>query len=698
MAKAYHINIWKKAPFLRLLLPVIAGIILEFYFRLQLNFIISLAAACVLTYIIFYLLPLVHRFKLQAVGGIIITIFMVNAGCFILWQKDIRNHSNWYGNFYNNTSYIIATITEPPIEKNKSFKVIADVARIVQKDTAYNTTGKLLLYFAKDSFPANIGYGSKLIIKKQIQEIKNSGNPAAFNYARYCAFRQIFHQAYLKRNNWILLDSNRANGFRNIIFSTQKFVVGTLNKYINGNDESALAKALLIGYKIDLDKDLVQAYSNVGVVHLIAISGLHLALIYALLLWIISKIPYLKKSKIGQLIVILLCLWFFALLTGASASVLRSAVMFTFIAAGNAFNKKASIYNSLCASALLLLCYDPFMLWDVGFQLSYCAVLGIVVAQKYIGNWFYFKNKIARWTWQLASVSLAAQLFTLPICLFYFHQLPLLFLLSNLIAIPLSTLIPWGCLALIFIPPVHIVALYLGKLITVIIWLLNHSVLFINALPFSLWDGISFSVAETVLLYFVIIFFLYWLLRKDRLAFKFALGTTLLFVTVISFKKWEYSTQKKMIVYDVPAHKAIDFISGNSYQFVGDSDLATNGLLQNFHLKPGRISLMLNKRSEDTNILYHKGNFYQFYNKKIAIIDTAIIYQPSAKKINVDYIIISKNPKLYISSLVAVFNCSVYIFDSSNPMWKIDKWKKDCEDLHLRFHSVPEQGAFITDL
>ena len=313
MAKAYNIHVWKTAPFLRLLLPVIAGIILEFYFKFPIKLMLAIAIGCAVSYIIFCLLPLVYRFKFQAIGGIIITIFMINAGGFLLWQKDIRNHKNWYGNVYNDSSYIIATINEPPVEKNKSYKVIANVDGILRGNSAYHTTGKLLLYFAKDSFTGNIEYGSRVIIKKQIQEIKNSGNPAAFNYARYCAFQQIFHQAYLKKDNWFLLKGNNGNEIQRTIFATQKFIVSVLNKYISGNNEAALANALLIGYKVDLDKDLVQAYSNAGVVHLIAISGMHLALIYALLILVISKVPYLKRSKIGSVVVILLCLWFFSL-------------------------------------------------------------------------------------------------------------------------------------------------------------------------------------------------------------------------------------------------------------------------------------------------------------------------------------------------------------------------------------------------
>jgi len=165
---------------------------------------------------------------------------------------------------------------------------------------------------------------------------------------------------------------------------------------------------------------------------------------------------------------------------------------------------------------------------------------------------------------------------------------------------------------------------------------------------------------------------------------------------MISIKKWEFSNQKKIIVYNVPQRIAIDFVKSNTYHFIGDSDLTIDGLLQNFHLKPGRISLMLTKR--DTSSLFLQNNFVRFYGKRILMINSAIDYTPLTKKITVDYIIISKNPKLFISNLAKVFECGVYIFDASNPLWKIEKWKKDCEELHLRFHSVPEQGAFITDL
>jgi competence protein ComEC len=697
MAKAYHIYIWKKAPFLRLLLPAIVGILLEFYLGFTLKSIIAGSIFFAIVFLLFHILPEGQKFKWRAWQGSAITFFLVFLEMFLTWQKDARNNNNWYGNSYNDSSYLIVTIKEPPVEKAKSYKAISNVESVINNDFRRPAKGTLLIYFAKDSLSKNIRYGDRIIIDKKLQAIKNSGNPAAFNYARYAAFQQIFHQVYLSQNEWILLKENKANQFKSIIFLSRDYILKTLSRYIPGTDESALAEALLIGYRIDLDKDLVQAYSNVGVVHLIAISGMHLALIYYFLLWLAARIPFVKKSKITRLILILSCLWFFALLTGAPASVLRSAVMFSFIAIGSSFNKNNSIYNSLAISAFVLLCYDPFMLWDVGFQLSYLAVLGIIITQKPIYNWLYFKNKIADSVWELASVSLAAQLFTLPVCVYYFHQFPLLFLLSNMIAIPLSTVALWGCIAIVAFSSIPLAASFLGKIVWAFIWLMNHAVLMINKIPFALWDQLSISVTGVILLYFIFSSLLYWLLKKSLTAFKIGLITTLIFAGFIGFNKWQTYHQKKMIVYNIPMHEAIDFVQGNKYYSVSDSAVKEDKLLRDFNIKPAQVALMLTSASSLPDVLIHKNNFYQFYNGRILLIDSAQNYFPLKEKIKLDYIIISKNPQVKISKLAQTFDCKSYVFDASNSRWKIGQWKKECEELHLHSHSVSDQGAFVTD-
>ena len=277
---------------------------------------------------------------------------------------------------------------------------------------------------------------------------------------------------YLKNSEWKLLPGKHVNQFNKFIFDTRDAIVSLLRKYVaGGKNELGIAEALLIGYKEDLDKDLVQAYSNAGVVHIIAISGLHLGLIYIMLNWIFGILPFIKKSKVVKTILLLACLFLFSLLTGAAASVLRSAVMFTFIVIGRNFFKASSIYNSLAVSAFMLLCYDPYFLWDVGFQLSYLALIGIVTLQQPIHRLLYVKNKWLDKIWGLVSVTLAAQISTFPICIFYFHQFPNLFFITNLVAVPLSTVILFAEIFMLALSWWPIVAAVIGRITSWMIWL-----------------------------------------------------------------------------------------------------------------------------------------------------------------------------------------------------------------------------------
>ena len=188
--------------------------------------------------------------------------------------------------------------------------------------------------------------------------------------------------------------------------------------------------------------------------------------------------------------------------------------MFTFISIGLLSGKRSSIFNSISLSAFILLCYNPFILWNVGFQLSYSAVLGIVICQKSIYNWLHFDKKIPDYAWKLVSVSLAAQVFTIPLCLYYFHQMPLLFVIANLAAIPLCTLAIWSCILLISLSPFAPVAFYAGKIASTFLWLMNQSVLAINKIPFSLWNNISFNIYETLLLFIITIGLIRWFFTK----------------------------------------------------------------------------------------------------------------------------------------------------------------------------------------
>jgi competence protein ComEC len=698
MSNDYHIFIWKRAPFLRLLSPFIAGIIFQFYMHAAGYTLIFFAIAAVFFLFVFSFLSQAIRFRFKFMQGMLLSLLLLLLGSFVTLHNDVRNQDNWYGHFTVGKTLIVATITEPLQEKANSFKATAAADVVIENGKLHRTAGKILIYFSKDSVCAKLKYGDRIIVNKLLRPILNSGNPAAFDYAQYSAFHNLYHEVYLKPNDWRLLSVKNKNGWHSSIFSTRQKVISVIEKYLGKNDESSIAKALLIGYKVDLDKDLVQAYSNAGVVHIIAISGLHIGIIYAILLWVFSVFPFFKRSKPVKLLLILSGLWLFALVTGASSSVVRAALMFSFIVVGKAFDKKGSVYNSIAASAFFLLCFNPFLLWDVGFQLSYLAVAGIVIAQKPISNWFYFKNEFLERLWQLATVSLSAQLFTFPLCMFYFHQLPMLFLFSNLVAIPLATIILCGCLILVIISPVTSLGFYFAKIVYACIWLLNHFILFFDSIPYSLWNGISISAIETLLLYFIVCFSAVAFIQKKKIALKFAIAFLFCLVCFRSYSEWKLFHQKKIIVYNIPKHRAVEFIDRNTFSFAADTEILHDRSLYNYHVKPVQVAFQLNKLSTKPDHLFSKDNFYQFYDSKILMIDSSFSNYTGDKKIRVSYILISNNPKIKISKIAETFDCTSYIFDASNASWKIEQWKKECEELHLHFHSVPEQGAFVVNL
>jgi len=699
MSKPLDIPIWKTAPTIRLLFPFVAGILMQWYLDIPILFIAGAIVSFSIAFVLFSYLPIAQRFRLQLLQGLLLQLILIAAGMLLTWNKDVRHHDYWYGNYYKDGDLIVATIKEPLVEKTKSLKADAYIEQLVRNDTAIAGEGRLLVYFSKDSPAPELHYGDQILINKKLIAIKNSGNPGAFNYERYAAFQQNFHNVFLKPADWVKLDGNNANAFRQFLFAAREKILGALQTNIsNSKDELGIAEALLIGYTNDLDKDLVQAYSNTGVVHIIAISGMHLGLIYAMLFWLFARLPLIKQSKAAQAILILSCLWLFSILTGGSASVIRSAVMFSFITVGKIFFKQASIYSSLAASALVMLCYNPYYLWDVGFQLSYLAVVGIVIFQKPIYNKLYFKNKWADHAWQMVAITTAAQLLTFPVCIYYFHQFPVLFLITNLVAVPLSTLILYAEIFLVIFSFIPVVGEYAGKITAWLLSLMNKFILLVNELPFAVWDKIPATIFTTWLLYAAVIFTAVWLMKKNSKAFPWALSCLAGFVLIHGLISWQVKNQQKIIVYNVPQHKAIDFVEGNNYRFVGDSILLQDGLLQNFHLKPGRISLQLNTRVDTMAAFFQQEMFCQFAGKKILLLDKPLAFESAAAPIDVDMIVVSKNPKLNIPQLAKVFNCKQFVFDASNSLWKIEKWKQDCDKLNLHHHSIPEQGAFVTDL
>ena len=685
---------WKPIPFIRLLIPMIIGILIGFYFEPRLILVFPILISSAPFPFLFHRLPISKKYLLRWIEGVLMNIVLVCIGILLIHTKDPRNTNNWIGHYLSSSStpIIKLTLLEPLIEKDRSFKTIANTNAIFIKDKWIPISGMLILYISKDSLARKLFYGSELLVQAQVQPIRNAGNPGEFNYQQYCGFQGIYHQLYLKHDSYLLLAKNSGSWFNNALFTAKEQVLSLLIQYIPGKKEAGVAEALLIGYRADLDKSLVQSYSNTGVVHIIAISGLHLGMIYGLLVLLLK--PLRKKKYIYWVkpLTILSVLWGFSLLTGASASILRSAVMFSFIIAGESLHRRSDIYNTLAASAFCLLVYNPYLLWDTGFLLSYSAVLSILVFMKPIYQCFYIKNKLLNHIWQLNAVTLSAQVLTLPLILFYFHQFPNFFLLANFIAVPLSGLILYGELLLLMFAQIPVLAQFTSKTVSFLITQMNGYIERTGKLPFAVTDTIRFSVVEAILLYCFLFAIACGFFQKSGKAFLLSLG----FLTGISVYRFVFRIneirQQKIIVYNIPKHSAMDIIQGNRFQSMGDSIG-----IQHFQVQAARTQMGLQPGKSFAHLAL-SANLIASAHTSVLIINSSLVPKMPVQPVPVDIIIIRNNPKLEMKQIVSIFRCKQIVFDSSNPLWKIREWKKQADSLHLRHHVTLEQGAFIVAL
>ncbi|MBA2500712.1 MAG: ComEC/Rec2 family competence protein [Chitinophagaceae bacterium] len=686
-------SILKRAPFIRLLLPLMAGIILQWHQQLPVLMIITVLVSAGIFSVALFLLPLFKKYQSGWLAGLFISLVFASFGALLVRTQDIRNNPDWLGNHYEPGQLMVLSLQEDPVQKKKSYKAVASVRWIKQGDTLKKITGDVIIYFQKDTVITNYKYGQQLIIQKELQPIKNSGNPGAFDYKRFCLFEDITHQVYLKSNEFVVLPDKDTRWFKEFLINTRQKVINILRRNIKGEKETGLAEALLIGYKDDLDKNLVQAYTRTGVVHVIAISGLHLGMIYLILVSLLKPLKKNKKSKWLVPIIIISFLWLFSLLAGAQPSVLRSALMFTCIVLGENLSRKTSIYNTLALSAFILLCINPFYLWDVGFQLSYAAVLSIVIFMQPVYKSIYIKNKLLDGFWKLNSVTISAQILTLPVSVYHFHQFPNLFLLSNFVTVPLSGLILYGEILLCALSFMPIAANAIGNILTVLIKLMNGYIEKIDAIPFSLWDGLQISLTQAALMVVIIAAASYWLFYKNKKAFTISCLGLMLFFLLHAMSYYHAKNQEKLIIYNVPGYPAIDFIKGQKAFFTGHEALLRDEFIHNFHLKPSRTYNRINEAMYDIS-QHHSNKFFEYGNKKILLVNSGIKNLDTTFRLPVDLMIISGKPYLDMDIILKAFSIRQIVMDGSVPAYAIERWKPFLDHQKIPYHSVAEKGAF----
>lgn len=691
---------FKRAPFLRLILSLSAGITIQLYMPFNPLILFTAAVLPGLALLVFKKLPFRIRFRYDWLRGMALQMLVVCGGCLLVYQSDIRHNRYYFDVLIKQGDILVGTVIEPLQQKARSYKTVIQIRDIIRHNTCMPAKGKLLVYLTKDSTAARLEQGDRLLISTHVMPVQFGGNPGAFDYRAYCAIQQIYKQAFLKAGTWRSLQGREEKGIMRMILQCRNYCLHTLQQYIGGR-EAGLAAALLIGYRYDLDREMVQEYTNTGIVHIIAISGMHLALIYGGLLWILRWWPRHRFSEVMKGVLIILLLWAFTLLTGGAASVLRATVMFTFITAGKfILDRYTNIYNTLAASAFLLLCYDPRLLTDAGFQLSYLAVLSIVVCYRQI---YYLVQSGRKWLdklWDMIALTLAAQVLTLPVCLYYFHQFPVFFLPANMLAVPLSTIVLYGEIVLLAVSGVPVIANGTGLALQIVMQWMNRAVGWIGQLPGALITDINMPLGSLICLYICITGLLAWWLHQWRQGLLVTLTGAAIWSMGTMFQRINEQHQCKMIVYNIPGHTVVDAIRGHHVTTAGDLDVIRTDPLYSRYLRPAHMLYgvrCIQGESADDSCTFAGLQVLSLRGKRLVIIDGSLPRIVPQKKFRTDYLLLSHNPHMDIRQLEKMFDVWCYIFDGSSSLRNIQQWKSDCYMLTLRFFSVPDQGAYVVN-
>lgn len=657
---------------LHILFFYVLGILIENYVSIreeQINLLLTLF--CIVISLIFFV-------RDKRVITILTFSSFTLIGVFFSSSNKYINAKNYYEKFAINNNLVKLKITKKLRENEYYKKFEADVTQVNKT----KTIGKVLVNIPKNT-QTPIPINSKIICNTYFRELPKPKNPYQFNYSNFLKNNQIHKQLFLKTDAFLLLKTNKFS-LNNLIENSKQSIKKKLNKYSFSSDELSIINILFLGEKQQISKELKTNYSKAGVIHILAISGLHTGILVIILLFILQPFNLLKNGITYKLLLTVLLLWFFAFFTGFSASVVRAVTMYSFVVIGKLLNRKTPTYFSIITSMLFLLILNPLFLFDVGFQLSYSAVFAIVWIQPLLKKVYKPRYKITSYFWNLITVSVAAQIGVLPLSIYYFNQLPGLFLIANLIVIPL--------LFLILILGIFIISSsFLVTLPKVFIVLFKSMILLLNSFIAWVAQQDLFVIKElfisklSLLILSCIIIAVFITLQKRTFKNLAFLCTSLICLQLIFLaEKYQRKKTKEFIVF----HKTKESI----FLMRNGSKIYTNKKAS-FLKKDYQTKFYISREKIERFLYIRAKNSFQLDKIKVVIIDSLGLY--SSNNSDRPIVLLQYSPKINLKRLIKTLKPKLIIADGSNYKKYVSHWKKVSAIEKTRFYDVFEKGAFI---
>jgi competence protein ComEC len=600
----------------------------------------------------------------------------------------------------------IAKLMDDPVPTARSYKAVARIFFAGDSDSWIRSNERVRRYFEPDSSAKALQYGAMVLLNCSLKTVSGPSNPGEFNYRRYLKYQGIYRTAYLKKENWHNTGLNDASPILKWSRALRRKMLNALKKSGIDGKEFALAAAVLLGYDASLDDVQRRQYAGAGAMHVLCVSGLHVGILAMVMSRVLFFLNRKRWGKMLKFVLLIGFIWLYATVTGFSPSVLRAATMFSFIYAGKSFRRNVSIYNMLAASAFVLLMIEPRLLVQVGFQLSYLAVIGIVLLFKPIHGLLSFLNGIGDKIWQLTAVSIAATTTTFPLSLFYFHQFPNLFLLTNLVAIPAAFLIVYLGMGVLFFSFFPGLSGLIGKALNLILYGLNRSVGFVEGLPFATTKDVSLTAPELFILFGCVFVAVGTVVLRKR---KYLSIAVLLFTVLLLFtgvRKARNQVQKKLIVYNIPGHSSVEFIWGTHSVFFGDSSLLADSTKIGYAVNGFRIRNGV-RRTEtfpwDTVTVqrpfFRRDGGLVFFGGCVVLLPGNPVEIEAAKTVpGIDLAILTGQYQGELIRSSDPRNIRKWVLDSSVPPWKIEAWKDSLDVMECSCYDVRTSGAFVLAL
>jgi competence protein ComEC len=523
-----------------------------------------------------YLKFKVYRYKTSFTALLYLAIFCIGG-----WAGLLNTHHLQPDHFAGKKLDVLKVILEEaPQVKGKQNKFKAKVIYGYKGNQTVSCQGRLLVNLtANNHMPMVLNYGDELLLPARYTDIEEPQNPAAFDYKSWLANQNIGHQVYLDQQLAILTGRQRGHPLIAFALDLRQRQIDKLAKLIHDQEAFSVASTLLLGYRTDLSKETLAAYADTGTIHALSVSGMHVGIIYIVLMWLFGIFDRWKISRLLKTVFIIGVIWFYALVTGFSPSVLRSAIMLTCFILAKTWNRRTNSYNILAFSAFVLLIYQPMLLFDVGFQLSFLAVFGLIYLQPLIYKLLFFRNRWADHLWQFTALSMAAQIATFPFSVYYFHQFPVYFLISNFfIMLPLSLLMYIGLSMLLF------KLYFLAPVLEFIISFTNAGLKWIANLPYATISAIWWNKTVLFLLVTFLILLILALEKGHKKLLFAALFLFLLLQVNISFHQLKAYHQQKTVVFKLRRNYAVAYLKSHTATLY--TDLPPHSKIFEYSIKP----------------------------------------------------------------------------------------------------------------